>query len=163
MKVVLINPRSKNPDEIQQKCFPPVDLMYLASALLGQSYEVEIIDANALRLRHSDVADMVKRSAPELVGVSLLSEILLPTYRLIKSIKSVYPASEIVIGGPHASALPTRVLEEFQEADYVIQGEGEDSIVALCMALENRMGLRDFFIAETIKLFPINPLPLSEI
>ena len=55
MKIVLINPRSRRPEEIQQKCFAPVNLLYLASSLLRHHYDVAIVDANAYGL--SDAAD----------------------------------------------------------------------------------------------------------
>jgi len=133
--VLFINPRSKRPDEIQQKCFAPLGLLYLAASLKKAGHSAEIIDANALRLSDDVVAEMVKRAAPDIVGIPLLSEIFFPTYALVKRVKRAYPESRIVLGGVHASALPEKVLSEFRETDYILRGEADESIVRLCDAI----------------------------
>ncbi|HBF33598.1 TPA: hypothetical protein DDW35_03440, partial [Candidatus Sumerlaeota bacterium] len=46
------------------------------------------------------------------------------------------------VGGPHATALPSRTLEEFPEFDFAIFGEGEDSLLELYRAVIN--GMADF-------------------
>ncbi len=142
MKVVLLNTRSKNPEDIQQKCFAPVNLMYLASSLMDNSYPPEIIDANASGLTDDDIVKKINRIQPDLIGISLLSEIFIPSYHLIRNIKKSCPSASIVLGGPHASALPKKVLEEFHDADYVLSGESEKSIVQLCRVLENKTDVR---------------------
>ena len=142
MKIILINPRSKNSNEILQKCFVPVNLTYLASSLLTNGYQVEIIDANALCLSDREIVKRVKVSEPDVVGISLLSEILPSIFRLVNSIKCSYPKAKIVGGGPHVNALPEEVLREFEEIDYLLVGEAEESIVQLCKALENKIDLK---------------------
>ena len=36
-----------------------------------------------------------------------------------------YSTAQIIIGGPHASVLPTETLNEFSDFDFAIYGEGE--------------------------------------
>jgi len=141
LKVILINPCSKNPQAIQQKCFPPVDLLYLAKALIQSGYSVEVIDANALGLTHEEVGKKVEFAQPDLIGIPVLSEILTPVYRLITNLKSCSPNAKIVVGGPHANTLPEKVLEEFAAVDYLLKGEAEKSIVQLCQAIEGKIDL----------------------
>ncbi|MBP7216681.1 MAG: B12-binding domain-containing radical SAM protein [Candidatus Omnitrophica bacterium] len=135
MNVVLVNPRSKKPREIQQKCFPPVNLLYIAAALLREGHVVDVIDANAQGLDNRQVSAAIKALAPQLVGITLLSEIIVPVFKLISEIKAENPSVKIVVGGAHANALPEKVLEEFGQVDFVLQGEAEESFSALCAAL----------------------------
>ena len=141
MKIVLVTTRSKNSNEMQQKCFAPVNLLYLAASLLKSGYDAHIIDANAFGLTDKAVVDSIKSMQPDLIGISLVSEIFLQTYHLTGQIKEAYPDAKIVLGGPHANAMPEKVLEEFMHADMVLTGECEESIVMLCGALENKMKL----------------------
>ena len=141
MKALFINPRSKRPGEIQQKCFAPLGLLYLAASLKRAGHSAEVIDANALGLDDDEAAERVRRAAPEIVGIPLLSEIFFPTYALVKRVRAVYPQGRIVLGGAHASALPEEVLSEFKEAGYILRGEADDSIVRLCDALESGAAL----------------------
>jgi radical SAM superfamily enzyme YgiQ (UPF0313 family) len=49
--------------------------------------------------------------------------------------------SVVVMGGPHLSALPQETLA-FPEIDFGIIGEGEDTFVVLCRALESRESIK---------------------
>ncbi|MFC1631246.1 B12-binding domain-containing radical SAM protein [Candidatus Omnitrophota bacterium] len=138
MKVALINPRAKNPKEIQQKCFAPLNLLYLASSLEASGHQLEVIDANALQLSEQQIGQKIRLFRPDLIGLSLLSEVLLPSFPLIQYVRGLYPQGQIVLGGAHANALPEQVLEEFPAADYVLVGESEQSLPQLCQVLKMR-------------------------
>ncbi len=135
MKIVLINPPSRNPQEIQQKCFPPVNLLYLASSLLQEGYPVDVLDANAFGLSDSAVAARMRQDVPDLIGIPLLSETMRPTFRLIERLRATCPRTSFVLGGPHANAAPKAVLKEFADVDLVLTGEAEKRLPVLCRAL----------------------------
>ncbi len=143
MKTVLINPRSRKPEEIQQKCFAPVNLLYLASSLLRNGYDVEVVDANAFGLTDNAVAEQVGRKNPDLIGVPLMSETMAQTFLLTERLRSSCPRAMLLLGGPHANAMPQAVLKEFPAVDLALTGECEESLVMLCRALEHKtdMGL----------------------
>ena len=63
-KVVLINPRATYFDELAQKCYPPMHLLYLAAALRNAGFVAEVIDANAARMSDDEVAEEVARTEP---------------------------------------------------------------------------------------------------
>ena len=138
MKIVLVNPRSRRPEEIQQKCFAPVNLLYLASSLLKHHFEVEIVDANAFGLSDAAVADRMRQKNPDLIGISLLSETMPETFLLCQRLRAACPSARLVLGGPHANAEPRTVLEEFSSVDLVLTGECEESLAGLCQAIKQR-------------------------
>ncbi|MCM8786786.1 MAG: B12-binding domain-containing radical SAM protein [Candidatus Omnitrophica bacterium] len=141
MRVLLINPPSKDFGKIQQKCFVPISLLYLASSLLEVGYQTTVLDVNALGLKEEETLKKIKELNPDLIGIPLFSDIFFKTISIIKLIKTNYPQIKILLGGPHASALPQRVLEEIREVDYILKGEAEESIVKFCHFLEGKLNV----------------------
>ncbi len=141
MKIVLVNPRSRNPEELQQKCFAPVNLLYLAASLLENNFEVDVVDANAYGLSDKAVAELVGGKKPDLIGVSLLSETMPRTFTLSERLKQSCPRATLLLGGPHANAMPEAVLEEFTHVDLVLTGECEQRLVTLCRTIEQNGNL----------------------
>ena len=134
-KVLLINPRATYAHELAQKCYPPMHLLYLAAALRGQRYEVDVVDANAARMSDEQVAQRVIDFKPSLVGISLYSDILKQVRDLARCIRNQVPAARLVLGGPHVNAAPVPTLEQYAEVDFALMGEAERSLVALADAL----------------------------
>jgi len=136
MKVLFINPRATYAGEVAQKCYPPINLMYLSASLRAQGHEPRIIDANAHNMPDEEIAEALARESPGLVGMPLFSTISAHVYHLCTLIDERLPDAKIVLGGPEASALPERTIEGFPHVDFVLRGESEHSICALCDALE---------------------------
>ncbi len=134
-KVVLINPRATYYNEIAQKCFPPMHLLYLAAALRARGFQPEVVDANAFRLTDAQVAEAVRTAQPLVVGLSVYSEILPQIRDMTRWVREAAPEARIVLGGPHVSAVPRRTLEQFPQADFGLVGEAETSLAMLCEKL----------------------------
>ncbi len=142
-KVVLINPRATYVNEIAQKCYPPLNLLYLASSLKSRGFESVVLDANAFKMSDEYLIDIINKIKPLLTGIPLYSDILQQVYTLTKKIKRKIPGSGIVTGGPHASAVPEETLAQFSAIDYVLAGEAEDSLPELCHRLINNDPLKE--------------------
>jgi len=134
-KVVLINPRATYYNEVGQKCYPPMQLLYLAAALRQAGFEPIVLDANAFRMTDDQIADEVRSAKPLLVGLSLYSDILRQVRDMTRLVRRASPESRIVLGGAHASAIPVRTMEQFTDVDYVLVGEAERSLAMLCEKL----------------------------
>ena len=138
-RVVLINPRSTHVDEIAQKVFPPINLLYLAAALRQAGLEPTVVEANALALSHAQVVEEVRRLRPALVGISLYTDILAQVRRLARQLKAACPEVRLVLGGHHATSWPRRTMEHFPEADFVLRGEAEHALPALVRAMAGEL------------------------
>ena len=143
LKVLLINPRATYAFEIAQKCYPPMNLLYLARQLLGAGMDVRVLDTNALRMGDEQIVDAAAEYAPDLIGLPLYTEIMATVFRAVEQLHARLPEARFVLGGPHASALPEETLAEYPNVDFVLRGECERSIVALCRALEGGADLAD--------------------
>jgi len=136
--ILLINPRATYVDEIAQKCYPPMSLLYLASALREQGFNPVVLDANAFCMTDEKIAVQVQSHKPLIVGLSLYSEILHQVRDITRFVRETCPTTRIVLGGPHATAIPRETMEQFSEIDYVLSGEAEESFPMLCRAIKNR-------------------------
>ena len=136
MKVLLINPRGTYAGEIAQKCYPPLNLMYLCASLMRAGHETRIVDAHAQNLADEDIVREVAQWDPKLVGMPVFSTISHHVYGLSQLIHQRCPGAVQVLGGPEASAIPGKTLTWYEHVDYVLRGESETSICQLCDALE---------------------------
>lgn len=136
-RILLINPRATYANEIAQKCYPPTNLLYLAAVLRREGFSVRILEANAFAMPDSRIESEVSREQPDLIGLPLYSEILRHVRDVTAMARRVRPSARIVLGGPHATAVPDEVLRQFPAVDYVLRHEAEDTLVALCRALES--------------------------
>lgn len=133
--VLLINPRATYVHEIAQKCYPPMNLLYLAAALRTAGFEPVVVEANAFRMTDDEIAAEVRRRRPLVVGLALYSEILRQVRDLTRLVRAAQSDARIVLGGPHACAVPHETMEQFPDADYILRGEAEDSLPRLCRAV----------------------------
>ncbi|MBM4020410.1 MAG: B12-binding domain-containing radical SAM protein [Planctomycetes bacterium] len=133
--VLLINPRATYVHQIAQKCYPPMHLLYLASSLRAAGLEPAVLDANAFRMTDQEIEDRLRSLHPVVAGLSVYSEILPQIRDLTRLVRGSLPGARIVLGGPHASAVPGETLEMFPDADYVLRGEAEDTLPQLCQAV----------------------------
>jgi radical SAM superfamily enzyme YgiQ (UPF0313 family) len=134
MKVILINP---SPSEFSPSKFimPPLGLAYLYSALDEVGVDVKVIDADALGLTTSDLAESVKKEKPDIVGVTSLSPTILNTFETLKAVR---PHTDIlVLGGPHPTAVGGEVFAESPvKLDAVFYGESEESFPGFVKKVE---------------------------
>lgn len=118
MNVCLINPAS--PWLTNQKAFPPLGMLYLASAARDQGFGVKAVDLGAFPGTQIPEADVY--------GISSTTPQYPESVKLKKKIRKKYPSSKIVIGGAH----PTYSMNGSKEGfDEVIKGYGEDSLISI--------------------------------
>jgi hypothetical protein len=55
-----------------------------------------------------------------------------------REIRRIYPHAHIIVGGPHASALPREMLEHCPAIDTMVIGEGEETVKEIIHHLENK-------------------------
>ncbi len=121
---------------------PPLGLAYLAAVLENKGHRVKIIDGIATDISIEEIVDSVKDF--DFVGVNVLSTFFKRCVELIENIKRVTNVP-IIAGGAHATVMPLSLLEK--GVDYVVIGEGEDTINELIRALVNKSSLK----IDTIK------------
>jgi len=74
---------------------------------------------------------------PQVVGLACYIWNIDMTLRLTALLKKVLPDVIIVLGGPEVSYDPAEIMQEHAYIDYIVQGEGEETLEALLIAIQS--------------------------
>jgi anaerobic magnesium-protoporphyrin IX monomethyl ester cyclase len=131
MKVLLINP-----NRYQSPPVPPIGLEHVAAALAGGGHVVKILDLCFSESPVEEIDRTIDAFSPAIVGITVrnvdtvlyhTNEFFLDGIReIIAHIRRKY-GLKVIIGGTGVSADPDAV-PEYLQADYAIDGPGEDVI-----------------------------------
>jgi anaerobic magnesium-protoporphyrin IX monomethyl ester cyclase len=128
---------------------PPLGLAYVAGALDAAGHDVRVVDAVTeapgqhtryfrgylVGLRVDEIVDRIPADA-KLVGITVVFTHEWPAIvRLVDAIKDRCPDVPVVLGGEHITSMPEFCLLT-SRADYLVLGEGEETVVDLADALE---------------------------
>ncbi len=131
-KILLVQPNYQKPDQRNEHkiknivgVHPPMGLLYIASVLLNEGFQVEIYDANCLRSTPEETTKAAE--GYDIVGVSVMSQGHSFATRLV----SLLPPDIVkVCGGPHASGFSNELLQA--GFNIVVRGEGEWTMNEIC-------------------------------
>lgn len=112
---------------------PPLGPLYLLAVLEQHGFEGRLFDARIDRSAFSRLLDF----KPEVVGVSAVTAGYLGGLSAAQKLKEFLPGIPVVFGGPHPSSLPREVVAE-SPVDYVLIGEGEQTLLNLLLRLRDR-------------------------
>ena len=128
MKIALINTPSLftyGKIKSENNCSFPLGLGYIASYLKQGDHEVKLFDPEPYNMPFDYLWKKIKIFEPNLIGITSVT----PNFMLAKEIAKnakINIGCYVVMGGPHANALPKSTLEScYPNIDAVILGEGE--------------------------------------
>ena len=124
---------------------PPLWAGMLATFVRNRDYSVSILDAEAENLSPSAVAERVSSINPRLLAVVVYGHQPSASTQNMTAAGQICRETKILVGevpsiliGGHVSAVPERTLRE-EGADFVCQGEGAHTLVALLEQLRARV------------------------
>ena len=119
---------------------PPLGLLYIGAVLEKEGIDVEIVPADVLKMSWRDIEGKIRRDRPDVVGVTSTTENRFQSFELVRLAKKAHPSVLTVMGGPHASMAAEDAVTHIPELDVVVRGEGEETTLDLCRALERGKG-----------------------
>src|ERR1700677_5300836 len=112
----------------------PLGIFAVAPPLLLAGYEICIIDSTITRNYKKRVLEEARDAL--CLGVSLVTgPMIRETAEIGRALKEWNPDFPIILGGWHPSLLPKQTLEA-PIIDYVVRGQGDDSLLELVNHLE---------------------------
>jgi radical SAM superfamily enzyme YgiQ (UPF0313 family) len=122
---------------------PPLGVLSLAAVLKKRGVQTEIIDLDLLWSKSgyvsetlfAGITEAMRTSRPRILGLSTICNSYPLTIRLARSLKSEFPHTPIVLGGPQASLVDVSTLNAFPFIDFVLRGEAEESFPMLVDSL----------------------------
>lgn len=116
---------------------PPLGVMILATYLRSRGFgDVHCLDAQVEHLTPAACAERLARMNPDVVGMTAWTDFWHPVRETARLVRQKLPRCRIVLGGPHCLVYPRESLE-YSEADFVISGDGEDTLLGLLEALRD--------------------------
>lgn len=116
--------------------YPPIGLLYIAAYLLQHSHHtVKVLDPQAENLSQEKTLKIISDFKPDVVGIHVLTFHLIDCIELASHIRSSFPETKIICGGPHVHIYPQETLKQ-PGVDYTMVGEGESSFKKLLDYLE---------------------------
>lgn len=161
MQVALVYPPST---EERLKGYP-LGLAYLSAVLKQANHQVDIYDYNGKSYHKSlkDFFKIIKITRPDLLAISFNSFNRAGAYQIINVAKKIKKDIFVVLGGVHPATLPEQMFKYFYDAiDFIVRSEGEQTLPALCNALENKSSYKEIsglVYKDRAKGIVNNPVP----
>ena len=158
MKVLLVNPpQTFYPGSDPPAGNLPLGLMYIAAVLDEAGYKVEILDAFMKRasfrkdgdvttvgMPYEEIKEEIRRRKPDIVGIANPFTCQVEHAIKVGNItKEVDPDILTVAGGPHVPAVPVQFMEEAENIDIAVVGEGEYAMLDIIKVHEGTKKIND--------------------
>ena len=110
-----------------------IGLRYIYANLHELQNEAQILEFT-INDALQTVAEKLLANTPSIIGIGVYIWNVGEVAQLIHILKKISPQTSIILGGPEVSYLPFRV--NLDDADYIVQGEGEVHFYELCKKLK---------------------------
>ncbi len=172
MNILLVNPgvedRSKLVGRYARFLTPvlPQGLAYLGTVLKHAGHRVAIEDQFATGATHLELVERIIREKIDLVGIGSLTTLQHEAQSLTRLIKKRAPHVVVVFGNIHATLFAERTLRE-TGADYVVHGEGEETLRDLVDAIARGTPVRSVagitFLENDAAVFTGDRPPIADL
>lgn len=131
-KILLINPGHKDWASLM-----PLGLAYVGAALIKENHQVKALDMTIELNPLEELKRILMNFSPDYVGLTATTPQIKLGWKIANFIKKFDSSIIIVFGGVHVSLLPEETLKK-NYVDYVVIGEGEDTLPELIKCIENK-------------------------
>lgn len=139
MKILLIYPYFLEPRiHVEEIAAVPMGLYYVGAALKAQHHDVEILNWHNAGDAENAVEKVLLSQKPDVIGFSIVHANRWGGIDIARMAKKIFPAVPVVFGGIGATFLWRHLLRHFEQIDYVVLGEGENTFASLISAVEKK-------------------------
>jgi len=136
MKILLIQPSQENVYGVVVKpSYVPLGLLYIGACLEKASHVVDFIDLDIDGFNENKVLGYINETKPDLIGFGSTTVTINNVLKISGLIKNTTDIP-IIVGGIHATIAGEELIKN-ENIDYVVVGEGEETIGELVKALGN--------------------------
>jgi anaerobic magnesium-protoporphyrin IX monomethyl ester cyclase len=122
----------------------PTAFVYLAGSLRKAGYSVEIYDAMSKFHTYEQIRAHLSEAQPDVVATGAITATIYDCINVLKLAKEVSQETVTILGGVHPTFCWEEILKEDHDSvDFVVRGEGEETIVALIDGVTKRQDPTD--------------------
>lgn len=144
MRILILNPpHTAIGSRIPSEHLPPLGLLCLGGPLIDAGHSVQLLDAEFGTMSPSAIAHSVRQFSPEalLIGHSGSTSAHPTVSILTRAIRTECPNVRIIYGGVFPTFHWAEIMRDEPQIDFIVRGEGEQTIVRLIDALETGSSL----------------------
>jgi hypothetical protein len=142
MKILLTVPPFRE-EGLEMSSKESIGVCYLTAMLREHGFQVDILDADLLKLSEEETVNRICRQRYDLIGFSLLEGTIESTVDIVAGLREQGVDAHIVLGGYFPSLVTEEILNELGGVDSVIMGEGEHILLKLARRLAHGKDWRD--------------------
>ena len=146
MKILLINPPHPSiGSRIPREHLPPLGLLALGGPLLDAGHMVKLLDAEFGPMTLNQIVSEATKYGPDavLLGHSGSTSGHPSAMRIVHAIRRAFPDAWMIYGGVFPTYHWAQIMEYDPAIDFIVRGEGEETIVRLITALECNKALEE--------------------
>lgn len=122
----------------------PLSFVYLGGAVRAAGFEAEIYDAMTKQHTLEEVEGYLRHTDADFVGVTAITSSIPSAIEVLRCAKFYHPHVKTILGGVHPTFCYDELLEENGDVvDYIVCGEGEQTLPALLQAVERDLPLEE--------------------
>ncbi len=139
-KILLVHPLGYGSDRAKDdisriaSIVPPIGIASICAYLMERHVKCDIVDCYASPYADKKIKEYLEMEKPGFIGFSCSTSTFYDGVRISELAKTVIPEIKVVFGGAHVSALKEIILKKFKSIDYVVAGEGEQTLFELIKA-----------------------------
>ena len=132
MKILLVNPYCID-ERLQDYDIRvvPIGLHYLGAYLIERGHDCRIVNWYNAESRPHEISDTFLRFRPDVAAFSILHANRWGGIEIARTAKELLPDITTVFGGPGATFLWRHLMTHFNQIDYIVLGEGEETLSEL--------------------------------
>ncbi len=140
LNILIINPPHISiGSRIPQEKLPPLGLLYIGGSIIDSGYrKVKLLNADYSNMSIQNIILEVQDIPPNivLIGHSGSTSAHPTVIEISKYIKKILPKTTIIYGGIYPSYHAYEILRDNNSIDFIVKGEGEETIKQLIPAIE---------------------------
>ncbi len=168
MKVLFVEPPKVLWFVMGEYMPPPLGILQLAAYLESKNdkWDISVLDCQAEGLGWTKLERHLEQAESDVVVASALATC--NTYTILRTLeiaKKVNPEVKTVVGGQHFTALAEESLKMYPEIDFIIRGEGEETLNDLVRHLDQQLplsGVKGLSFRHKTEIIHNPPRPLLD-
>jgi anaerobic magnesium-protoporphyrin IX monomethyl ester cyclase len=144
MNILLINPPHPSiGSRIPREHLPPLGLLALGGPLLDAGHQVKLLDAEFGPMPLNRIISEARNYGPDaiLMGHSGSTSGHPMASRIARAARAAIPNAWIIYGGVFPTYHWSDIMDQEPAIDFIVRGEGEETIIRLIKALEQKQDL----------------------
>ncbi len=115
-----------------------VGFVYIAGSLRAAGYEPVYYDAMSYWHGYEEIGKRIKEENPDVVATTAFTAEIVDALKVLRLAKEINPQTITIIGNVHPTFCYEEIFNEHsQHVDYIVRGEGEETMVELMDALSS--------------------------